>query len=143
MVGAARNIQKGAANMTIGRRLFAVLGAVALVGAGVVAGAASASKPKTVLHIITLKWKDGVTDAQKKTVMDGIEKMAADPKVGIKNVWLKTLKVQGEGYSNVFVMEFKDKAAFDAYGDAPAHKEWEKIYLPLRGQSTTHDATNE
>jgi hypothetical protein len=28
------------------------------------------------------------------------------------------------------------------YTDSPAQKEWYKIYLPLRGQSTTHDITN-
>lgn len=116
--------------------------AAAIVFGATLASAAEPMKPSSVIHIITLKWKDGVTDAQKQSVMDGISKMAADPKMGITHVWLKTLKVQGDGYGNVFVMEFKDQKAFDAYAGAPAHREWEKIYLPLRGQSTTHDATN-
>lgn len=127
--------------MTTGKKLAGALVAVVLLSTGMLIGAA-ASKPKSVLHIITLKWKDGVTDVQKKSVMDGIEKMAADPKTGIKSVWLKTLKVQGEGYTNVFVMEFTSEAAFQGYADAPAHKEWEKLYIPLRGESTTHDVTN-
>lgn len=128
--------------MSLKNKWIAIAGAIVLFAAGIAVGAAKANKPTSVLHVITLKWKDGVTDEQKKTVMDGIEKMAADPKLGIKSVWLKTLKVQPQGYGNVLVMEFKDKAAFDAYTDAPAHKDWEKIYLPLRGQSTTHDVTN-
>jgi len=127
--------------MTLGKKIAGAFAAGVLLCAGILIGAA-ASKPKTVLHIITLKWKDGVTEAQKQSVMAGIEKMAADPQVGIKNVWLKTLKVQGEGYNNVFVMEFASEATFKAYADAPAHKEWEKLYVPLRGESTTHDATN-
>lgn len=128
--------------MNLKMKLLAFAGVVALFG-GVLVGAVKVNKPKSVLHVITLKWKDGVTDEQKKSVMDGIEKMAADPKMGITRIWLKTLKVQPQAYNNIFVMEFKSKAAFDAYADAPAHKTWEAIYVPLRGQSTTHDATNE
>lgn len=123
------------------RKILPVMGAIVLFGAGLLAGAHKFGKPHSVLHVITLKWKDGVTDEQKKTAIDGIEKMAADTP-GISNVWLKTLKVQPSGYANAFVIEFKDEAAFKAYTDAPAHKEWEKIYLPLRGQSTTHDISN-
>jgi hypothetical protein len=123
------------------KKLLIVVGAAALFGAGLMIGANKFNKPKSVLHVITLQWKDGVTDAQKQTAIDGLEKMAgAMP--GITNIWLKTLKVQPQTYNNAFAIEFKDEAAFKAYTDAPAHKEFEKIYLPLRGQSTTHDLTN-
>jgi hypothetical protein len=56
---------------------------------------------------------------------------------GITNVWTKEIKVQGEGFSDPFVVEFRDKAAFDAYADNPAHKEFESVYLPARDRSTT------
>ena len=49
---------------------------------------------------------------------------------------------QGDGYQNAFVMEFKDEKSLKDYADSPAQKEWYKIYLPLRGESTTHDITN-
>lgn len=129
--------------MIITKKLLAIAGAVALFGAGLSIGAGMASKPKSVLHIITMKFKDGTTADQKKAVTDGIEKMAADPKLGITHVWLSTKKVQPSEYSNVFVMEFKDAAAFTAYTNAAAHKDWEKVYLPVRGESTTSDASNE
>ena len=98
-------------------------------------------KPKSVIHVVTVKWKDGTTPEQIKAAVSGVEKVAAEYP-GIKNVWTETLKVQGEGYKNAFVMEFKDKAALDAYTDSPAQKAWYEVYLPIRAQSTTHDITN-
>lgn len=107
---------------------------------------AAAGKPKSIIHVVTLYWKDGTTAAQKKAVFDGIEKMgAAMP--GIKNIWLKSINVQGDidgkKLESAFVMEFESAAALKAYANHPAHKAWEKIYLPLRGESRTHDITNE
>ena len=117
------------------------LAAVAALALGTAFLAAAASAPKSVLHVITVKWKADATDAQKQAALDGVKAMAAKFK-GITNTWTKTLKVQGEGYNAVIAIEFKDEAAFKAYADDPAHKEWEKVYLPIRQQSTTHDVTN-
>ena len=39
-------------------------------------------------------------------------------------------------------MEFVDEAALKAYTDSDAQKEWYKVYLPIRGESTTFDITN-
>ncbi|MGA2591376.1 MAG: Dabb family protein [Bryobacteraceae bacterium] len=55
---------------------------------------------------------------------------------------LAVFKVQPGDYNNVIVIEFKDQAAFDRYADNPAHREWEKVYLPVREESRTHDVTN-
>ena len=98
-------------------------------------------KPKSVIHVVTVKWKEGTTPAQIKAALDGVEKVAADYP-GIKNVWIRSIKVQGDGYKNAFVMEFKDEAALKAYTDSPAQKAWYEVYLPVRGESTTHDITN-
>jgi len=67
-----------------------VLGAVALValGAGIGVAANRYGKPSTIIHVVTLFYKDGTTDAQKKAVLDGVEKMAGEVP-GIKNIWLK------------------------------------------------------
>ena len=105
------------------------------------AGTASVSLPSTVIHVITIQWKDGVTADQKVSVFKATEEMARNYN-GIKSLWMKPLKVQGTGYTDAIVMEFESKAAFDAYADSPAHKQWEKVYLPLRGESRTHDVTN-
>ena len=85
-------------------------GVLALFGAGMLAGANTFGTPKSVLHIITVQWKASATPEQKTAAIEGVKKMAgAVP--GIKNVWLKTLKVQPGEYSNVIVMEFQDEAA--------------------------------
>jgi len=115
--------------------------AVLLLAAGVLIGANAFGTPHTVLHIITVQWKPDATAAQKEAAIEGVKKMAGEVP-GVKNVWLKTLKVQPAGYSNVLVMEFADEAAFKSYTDSPAHREWEKLYLPVRAESRTHDVTN-
>ena len=117
------------------------IGAILLFGAGILVGANKFGQPKSVLHVVTVKWKADSTQEQRDGAITGIAKMASQVP-GMKNVWLKTLKVQGEGYNNAFVMEFQDQKAFDAYAKDPAHAEWEKLYLPIRERSTTHDITN-
>ncbi|MBI5084006.1 MAG: Dabb family protein [Acidobacteria bacterium] len=131
--------------------------AVVLMALGAVIGVAANKygKPKTIVHVVTLYYKDGTTEEQKKTVLDGIEKMAGEVP-GIKNVWLKSVKVQGsvqikdaegklvnKNITDAFVMEFENEAAFKAYDDHPAHRAWEKVYVPLRGQSRSYDITNQ
>ncbi len=123
------------------RYLVVSAGALALFAAGLLTGANKFGTPSTVLHVITVQWKLDATADQKAAAIEGVKKMAADVP-GIKNVWLKTLKVQPGEYNNVIVMEFESKAAFDAYTNNPAHKAWEKVYLPVRGESRTHDVTN-
>lgn len=129
-----------------------VLCLVVLGVAGLLAfGAQKYGKPKSILHIVTLYYKPGTTEQQKQAVLSGIEKMAAEVP-GIKNIWLKGVKVQGEylekgaekptRYTDAFVIEFENEEAFEKYTDHPSHKEWEKLYLPIRGRSTTHDITN-
>jgi lipopolysaccharide export LptBFGC system permease protein LptF len=115
--------------------------AILVFGAGLLVGANRFNKPKSILHIVTVKWKADATAAQKEAALKGVERMAGEIP-GVKNVWVDTIKVQGAGFNNVFVMEFADAAAFKAYADHAAHKEWEAVYLPIREQSTTHDATN-
>jgi hypothetical protein len=123
-------------------------------GAGAAWAANKYGKPKSIVHVVTLYYKDGTTDEQKKAVLDGVEKMAAEIP-GVKNVWLKSVKVQGayqekqaDGsfkarmFTDAFVMEFEDDAAFKAYDNHPAHRAWEKVYTPVRGRSSTHDITN-
>ena len=108
--------------------------------------------PQSIVHVVTVLWKEDSTPAQRQAAIEGVRKMAgAIP--GIKNVWVKTLKVQGSGapgkdgkpgraYDAAFVIEFADQAAADRYVDHPAHLAWEKVYLPIRDQSTSHQITN-
>jgi ABC-type microcin C transport system permease subunit YejB len=124
---------------SISRKVLLVCALVAVFTLGVVAVQNKFGQPKSILHVITVKWKGESTAAQQQAAIDGVKTMAAKIP-GVTNVWLKTVKVQG--MDAVIVMEFKDQAAFDAYADHPAHKDWEKIYLPIRELSQTHDITN-
>ncbi len=105
-------------------------------------GAAHAADtaPKSVIHVVSVKWKADATKEQIKAALDGVQALpAAYP--GITRVWTNALKVQGE-WSHVIVMEFADEAALKAYADSEAQKNWYKVYLPVRERSNTHDITN-
>ncbi len=123
------------------RILAATLALAGVFAAGVAVGQNKNKygTPKTIVHLVALKWKDAVSDADKQKALDGIKAMAADIP-GIKNVWLKTIRAQGA--DAVFAIEFQDQAAADRYRDHPAHTAWEKFYLPLRQNSTSFQATN-
>lgn len=120
--------------------------------AGVLLAANKYGAPRSIVHVVTILWKEDSTPQQQQASLDGVKKMAeAIP--GIKNVWIKASKVQGRGpagkegkpgrpYDAAFVIEFADQAAADRYVDHPAHLEWEKSYLAIREQSTSHQITN-
>jgi hypothetical protein len=125
------------------RYAIVMFSAAVVFGAGVLVGQGQNKygTPSSILHVVTVQWKADSTAEQQTAAIDGVKTMAgAIP--GIKNIWIKKLKVQPATYSTVFAIEFENKAAFDRYTDAPAHKAWEKIYLPIHEVSTTHDVTN-
>src|SRR5271165_6967518 len=96
------------------RRIVLFMLALAAIAAGVLIGANSFNAPPTILHVVVVKWKADSTQPQQQAAIDGIRKMAADVP-GMKNVWVKKVKVQPADYDTVFAMEFESKAAFDAY----------------------------
>jgi len=104
------------------------------------AGASAQTESHTLLHVVTVKWKAGATAAQIQAALNGVKDLPSKYP-GIVHVWTNSIKVQG-GKANAFVMEFADQAAFKAYTDSPAQKEWYKVYLPIRDESTTFDIIN-
>jgi hypothetical protein len=118
---------------------------LALVAAtALTAGAAFASTdtaPKSVIHVVTVTWKEGTTPEQIQAALDGAHQLPAATQGAVARVWTKTIKAQGER-THAIVMEFKDEAALKAYGDSAAQKEWYKVYTTIRGRSTTFDITN-
>jgi hypothetical protein len=125
---------------------LAVCGAVLVFGAGVATGASKFNKPKSVIHLVQVKWKAGATDAQKKAAIDGVEKMAAQTP-GIKNIWMKQTRAQFWGDPRpdaAWVIEFENREAERAYEKSDARKEWfEKVYDPIRDESRSSQWTNE
>ncbi len=107
------------------------------------ASAASAQdfRPKSVIHVVNVKWKQGTTKEQIKAALDGLDKIHASYP-GLKRVWTNTFKFQLEGFSQAIVMEFESRESLEKYADSPAQKEWYKVYLPIREESRTNDITN-
>lgn len=122
------------------------------VTAGVLLAANKFGAPHSIIHVVTILWKEDSTPEQQQAALEGVRKMA-DAIPGIKNIWIKKLKVQGRGapgkdakpgraYEAAFVIEFADQAAADRYVDHPAHLDWNKTYLAIREESTSHQITN-
>lgn len=123
------------------RTLFAIVAMSLVFLAGVAVGQQKFGQPKTVLHVVALKWKADATDEQKQKAIDAIKEMAATIP-GIKNIWLKTDRVQPREYSAAFAIEFENRAAADAYAEHPAHEAWYEIYIPIREESRSYQVTN-
>lgn len=104
------------------------------------ASAASETAPKTLIHVVTVAWKEGTTPEQIKAALDGAHKLPSQFK-GITRVWTKTVKAQG-GKTHAIVMEFTGEAALKEYAGSPAQMEWYKVYEGIRESSTTFDITN-
>ena len=122
------------------KKFFLTLIAATVLSLGVATATAGETAPKSVIHVVSVKWKADATKEQIKAALDGVQALPAAFK-GITHVWTNAVKVQGE-WSAVFVMEFADEAALKSYGGSDAQKEWYKVYMPIRAQSTTHDITN-
>lgn len=128
------------------KKLLLSLLTAGLLACGTVSASAADSAPKSVIHVVTVAWKEGTTDKQIEAALAGVQKLPSQYK-GLTRVWTKTMKVQNleeakNKKTHVFVMEFADEAAFKAYTDSPAQLEWYKVYTPIREQSTTFDITN-
>lgn len=109
--------------------------------------AAVETMPKSVIHVVTVKWKDGTTEAQIQKALDGVKALPAKYP-GITRVWVRSVSVQNPAEvkekkrTHAFVMEFASEKALADYKDSAAQKEWYESYIPIRDQSTTHDITN-
>ncbi len=128
------------------KKLFSVL----LVAGALVAGRAHAiaadTAPKSVIHVVTVAFKEGTKPEQIQAALDGVKALPAGFP-GITRVWTNAIKVQNpEGAkvkkTHVIVMEFASEQALKDYTDSPAQKKWYELYLPIRDVSTTYDITN-
>jgi hypothetical protein len=120
------------------KSVFAVCVALCLLASALLAAAPAA--PKSVIHIITVKWKADAAQADIDKAVNAVKTLNVP---GLKNVWTKPVKMQlPEGYKQVIVMEFESEAALKAYSGSAAQKEWYKLYMAVRDESRTHDVTN-
>jgi antibiotic biosynthesis monooxygenase (ABM) superfamily enzyme len=116
----------------------------ALAGAAMLATVAAAAdtKPKTVIHVITVKWNADAKPAQIEQAIQAAEALPSQYP-GIIHVWTKLIKNQiPDGYNHVIVMEFSSEDALKKYADSPAQKKWYEVYMPVREESFTSDISN-
>jgi Stress responsive A/B Barrel Domain len=92
--------------------------------------------------VVAQKWTEGVSAADKKKVLDGVKEMAAKIP-GMKNVWIKGLRVQPEGYTDAFAIEFENQAAADRYAKDPVHDKWTEEFAKVREATLSPQITND
>lgn len=110
-------------------------------GAGILAGKNAFHQPSSIIHVVTVKWKSDSTPEQQQAAIDGVKTMAAEIP-GIKNIWVKSTRVQPREFNTAFAIEFESKEAAEAYAKHPAHDAWMKIYQPVHKESRSLQITN-
>jgi antibiotic biosynthesis monooxygenase (ABM) superfamily enzyme len=121
----------------IRRSILALLAVLCLTAATLTA---APQKPKSVIHVITVKWKSSATPDQIQKAIRAAEMMNYP---GLTRVWTRPIKMQlPEGYKNIIVMEFDSEESLKKYAESPAQKQWYDAYVPIREESRTHDITN-
>jgi hypothetical protein len=98
-------------------------------------------QPRTILSISLLKFRPGVSDADKKAAIDGVRTLAGQIP-GIKNIWLKTSRMQPRDFDAAFVIEFVSRDAADDYAESPLHDAWSKKLQLIRETSLSPQVTN-
>jgi hypothetical protein len=99
------------------------------------------SKPDTLIHHVTLKWNDGVSDADKQRVFTDLEGILAEIP-GAKNLWTRPVRIQPRDHNQTFVIEFENQQALEAYANHPMKKAWNDHYYGIRADSMNSVTTN-
>jgi len=99
-----------------------------------------ASTPHSVIHVVTVSWKEDASPEQIQAALDSVKVLAKEFD-GISRVWIRSIKAQGDR-THAFVMEFTSEQALKDYSGSDAQKKWYESYLPVREASTTFDITN-
>jgi hypothetical protein len=122
------HISKGA------KRIAAGLLGLAIFGGGYVAGQNRVGQPKTIIHVVEIKWNPGVSQADKQHVLDGLKQVAMKTP-GVKNIWTQADRLEPRDFNAAFAIEFANRDAADGYAESSAHDQWDKFYVPLRETS--------
>lgn len=115
--------------------------AFVLFGGGYVAGQNRVGQPKTIIHVVEIKWNPGVSAQQKQAVLDGLKHVAMRTP-GVKNIWTQADRLEPRDFNAAFAIEFANRDAADAYAESALHDEWDKMYVPLRQNSISIQVTN-
>jgi len=123
------------------KKLSVWAAALVIVGVSAVIGARTYQKPKTVIQVVTIRWTADAAPEQRRAALEGLDKLAAEFP-GVRNVWLRPLRLQPRDFMSAYAIEFDDQAAAERFARLPAHDAWNKSFLPLIEESRTQQLTN-
>ena len=129
------------------KNLFRALSALVLATFVFSTVAAAVEMPKSVIHIINVRFKADASKADVDAAVNAIGEMAKKyPAAGIDRVWLKAIKIQtsggGKPFTHCLVMEFKSEDHLKKYSGSEAQKYFYSKYEAVRELSNTNDVTN-
>jgi antibiotic biosynthesis monooxygenase (ABM) superfamily enzyme len=128
--------------MTGRRKALALVGAgLAVLGIGFSAGSRAVQKPKTVVQVVTVKWAADAAPDQRKAALEGVEKVALEFP-GVRNIWMRTIRVQPRDFMTAFAIEFEDLPSAERFAHSPAYELWNKSYLPIIEESRSQQVSN-
>ena len=112
---------------------------VCLLGASISMPASAADK--VLRHIVLYKFKDDVTPAQLKEVIDAFAALPkkVDTIIGFEHGTNVSKEGKSEGFTHVFVVTFKNEADLAAYLVHPAHEAYVKVVRDRREKVVVFD----
>lgn len=123
------------------RTILALTAILIVFAAGYAAGANRYGMPKTVLHVVIIQWRPGTSAADRQRVIEGVRRMAAELP-GIRNIWIKPVRMASLKWNAAFVIEFDNQAAADRYAASAAHKAWAQLEESMRADSLNVQVSN-
>lgn len=122
-------------------RKLAAAGFVAVTVTGLVSAARILQRPKTVIQVVTIKWTSEAAPEHRRAALEGIEKVAGTAP-GVRNLWLRALRVQPRDFMTAYAIEFEDAGSADRFQSLPAYDQWKKTYLPFIDETRIQEITN-
>jgi Stress responsive A/B Barrel Domain len=83
------------------------------------------------LHMFAFRWKPGVTQEQKRKVIEGIRALQGQIPGLLETAVGENISPRGGGYGLGGAMKFADKAALESYGPHPVHQKLVSWLRPL------------
>lgn len=86
---------------------------------------------RSVFHVFAFQWKPGTSEAQKEKAAKEIAAFQGQIPGLLQTHAGPNISPRGKGYTFGGIMQFKDKAALDAYVQNPAHQTLLAWLVPL------------
>jgi heme-degrading monooxygenase HmoA len=103
--------------------------------------ASASAADKVLRHIVMYKFKDDVTPAQLKEVIDAFAGLSKkiETIIGFEHGTNVSKEGKSDGFTHVFVVTFKNEADRDAYIAHPAHDAYVKVVRDRREKVIVFD----